>query len=146
MELDTFQPIGNSLIPFVGSTVSAGFPSPADDYLEPALDLNQYLIKNPEATFLVRVSGDSMIQAGVFAGDVLIVDRSLSAVSGDIVIAVVNREFLVKKILISPGQVILRSANSRYADLIISQNLESSNLDFEIWGVVTCCLHTLKRN
>ncbi len=146
MEIADSRSLGSYLIPFVGSTVSAGFPSPADDYLEPALDLNQYLIKNPEASFLVRVSGDSMIQVGIFAGDVLIVDRSLVASSGDTVIAVFNREFLVKKFLSVSGKIILRSANPKYLDLVIEVNSELSDLDFEIWGVVTYCLHSLRKS
>jgi DNA polymerase V len=83
-------------IPLYASTVSAGFPSPADDYLELSLDLNQYLIKHPAATFYVRVKGDSMINAGIHDGDLLIVDKSMEPGNDDVVVCVINGEFTVK--------------------------------------------------
>jgi DNA polymerase V len=84
-------------LPLFLESVSAGFPSPADDYLENKLDLNQHLIKNPPATFFVRVTGDSMVDAGIYSGDILVVDRSLNPKDGNIVIAVINGELTVKR-------------------------------------------------
>jgi DNA polymerase V len=85
-------------LPFYTEKLSAGFPSPANDYLEKSLDLNEFLIKNPPATFFVEIQGDSMIGAGIHSGDILIVDRSLEAVHNKIVVAVVNGEFTVKRL------------------------------------------------
>ena len=83
-------------MPIFACGVSAGFPSPADDYLEGSLDLNEHLIRQPAATFFVRAKGDSMIGAGIHDGDLLVVDRSVNAKNGNVVIAVVNREISVK--------------------------------------------------
>jgi DNA polymerase V len=118
--------------------VSAGFPSPADDYLEGQLDLNQYLIKHPAATFFVRVTGDSMIGAGIHANDLLIVDRSLEAKHGRIVIAVVNGELLVKRLQLQNDQVYLLAENPSYPLLKITDAM-----DFQVWGTVTNAIHTL---
>jgi len=85
-------------LPLFLSSVKAGFPSPADDFVETRLDLNEYLIDHPEATFFVRVSGDSMIRAGIHTGDILIVDRSLEPKNNDIVIAIIDGEFTVKRL------------------------------------------------
>jgi len=85
--------------PLSTETVSAGFPSPAENYSEGELDLNQYLVKNPPATFFVRISGDSMINAGIFPDDILIVDRSIESKNNDIIVAVVNGEFTVKRFI-----------------------------------------------
>ena len=124
------------------SQVAAGFPSPADDYLDNPLNLNDYLVKNPTATFMLRVSGDSMINAGIFANDILIVDRSLPIRSGKIVIAILDDEFLVKQYIKQENQIILRSANLKYPDIKISaEDLELRG--FEVWGVVVHCLHNL---
>ena len=95
--------------------VSAGFPSPAADYKEEKLDLNKYLIKNPPATFFVRVTGDSMVGAGIHHGDLLIVDRSLEAKDKSVVIAVVNRELTVKRIRIKGKKITLEPENENYS-------------------------------
>lgn len=122
--------------PLFTSTVSAGFPSPADDYIERHLDLNELLIKHPTATFFVRVEGQSMINAGIKSGDILIVDRSLSPSSGHVVIAVLNGEFLVKKLHKRGNQTWLLPENPKYQPMQIT---DESN--FEIWGVVTSVIH-----
>lgn len=117
--------------------VKAGFPSPAEDYLEQNLDLNEYLIKHPAATFFVRVDGDSMKGAGIHRGDILIVDRALEPTNGKIVIAVINGEFTVKRIRIQKEKILLEPENPQY--LPIQVHPES---DFEVWGVVTFVIHS----
>jgi DNA polymerase V len=124
------------LLPIAGSKISAGFPSPADDFIENALDLNVELIKNPAATFFVRVSGTSMKDAGIFDGDILVVDRSVPAANRKIVIAILNGELLVKRLLKRGDQYILMPENKTYKPIYISH--ES---DLNIWGVVTNVIH-----
>ncbi len=122
-------------LPLYGS-VSAGFPSPAEDYLEEFLDIGDYLVKNPTATFFVRVQGDSMIEASIHPGDILVVDRSLPASHGSIVIAVLNGEFTVKRLQQRGGQVKLVPANRAYPP--ISVGVDDA---FRVWGVVAHVLH-----
>jgi DNA polymerase V len=137
---EIFQPQNQSKIdlPIYESAVSAGFPSPADDYLEGVLDLNQHLIKHPAATFFLRVVGDSMIRVGIHPGDLLIVDRSLEAKDGRVVIAVVNGELLVKRMRIKSKQIYLVAENPKYSNLLITEAM-----DFQVWGVVTNVVHAL---
>lgn len=118
-------------LPLAASLVRAGFPSPADDYLEAPLDLNDKLVRNPPATFLVRVDGESMRDAGIFPGDMLVVDKSLEAGDGNIVIAVVNGEFTVKRLFRRNGRVELRADNPRFPPIRIADGDE-----LDIWGVV----------
>jgi DNA polymerase V len=117
--------------------VSAGFPSPAEDYLEGKLDLNRHYIKNPAATFFVRVSGDSMTGAGIHNGDLLIVDRSLEPLPGRVVIAVINGEHTVKRLKREGDRLLLLAENADYAPIEVSEMQE-----LHIWGVVVCVLHT----
>lgn len=100
--------------PLVVSSVSAGFPSPADDYIEGRLDLNQHLIRHPAATFFVRVDGDSMIDAGIHPGDILIVDRALEPKDRNVVIANINGELTVKRIRIKYKKILLMPENENY--------------------------------
>ncbi|MEM6613181.1 MAG: translesion error-prone DNA polymerase V autoproteolytic subunit [Cyanobacteria bacterium P01_C01_bin.72] len=123
-------------IPLYSSAIAAGFPSPADEFLEGKLDLNQHLISNPLATYFVRVSGDSMLGAGIHPGDLLIVDRSLEARDGKIIIAVVNGELLVKRLKLEGMQPYLVAENPDYPQLKITEAME-----FQIWGVVTSVIH-----
>ena len=124
-------------VPYIISKVSAGFPSPADDYLENNLNLDKLLIKNRPSTFLIRAGGDSMINIGIYDGDILIVDRSLDAKSKDIVIASIFGELTVKKLLIDiHGNPQLKSENELYSNIEI-KNKE----DLIIWGVVTSVIH-----
>jgi len=125
-------------IPLYASGVSAGFPSPADDYLEGALDLNEHLIQQPAATFFVRASGDSMIGAGIHDGDLLVVDRSLEATDGRVVIAAINGELTVKRLSKKGNTVQLEAENPRYSP--IRFNEEDS---VHLWGVVTNVVHSL---
>ena len=124
--------------PLFLSGVSAGFPSPADDYLDRRLDLNEHLIKNPAATFFVRVAGDSMTGAGINDDDMLIVDRSLEPANGNIVIAVINGELAVKRLLKKNGNCQLVAENQHYPPLEINEDTP-----LEIWGVVTYAIHSL---
>ncbi len=119
-------------IPLYLDAISAGFPSPADDYVENALDLNEYLVKNPAATFMVRVSGDSMIDAGIHDNDVLIVDRSRNPVPGTIVVAVLDGELTVKRLKRHRERFILFPENSAYAPIVVGEEQELS-----VWGVVS---------
>jgi len=130
----------NVLIPLFTSPVSAGFPSPAEDYIERHLDLNELLVKHPTATFFVRVEGQSMINAGIKNGDILIVDRSLNPSSGHVVIAVLNGEFLVKKLHKRGSQTWLLPENPKYPPMQIT-----ADANFEIWGVVTSVIHNLQK-
>ncbi len=124
-------------VPYMISKVSAGFPSPADDYLENNLNLDKLLIKNRPSTFLIRAGGDSMINIGIYDGDILIVDRSLDAKSKDIVIASIFGELTVKKLLLDiHGNPQLKSENELYSSIEI-KNKE----DLIIWGVVTSVIH-----
>jgi DNA polymerase V len=123
-------------IPLYSSTVRAGFPSPADDYIENYLDLNEHLITHPSSTFMVRASGDSMIKAGIQPGDLLIVDRSLEASHGKIVIAAINGELTVKRLSRVQGRIQLLPENEAYAPIDITDEL-----DLVIWGVVTYVIH-----
>lgn len=125
-------------IPLYSCAISAGFPSPADEYLEGKLDLNQHLIHNPLATYFVRVSGESMIGAGIHPGDLLIVDRAIEARDGKIVIAVVDAELLVKRLKLRGNQPYLVAEHPDYPELKITEAMS-----FQIWGVVTSVIHSL---
>lgn len=120
------------------ATVPAGFPSPAADYEEGKLDLNRHLIRNPAATFFVRVTGDSMVKAGIHNGDLLVVDRSLEPRDKNVVIAVVNGELTVKRIRIRKNGLTLEAENEAYQSQEINDEIE-----FEVWGVVTNVIHAL---
>jgi len=125
-------------LPFFEAKVPAGFPSPAADYEEHKLDLNKHLIKNPAATFFVRVTGDSMEGAGIYHEDLLIVDRSLEPKDKNVVIAVVNGELTVKRIRIKNKKITLEPENENYSVQEITEDTE-----FEVWGVVTNVIHKL---
>ena len=118
------------------TSICAGFPSPADDHLDISLDLNEYLIKHPSATFYIYVKGDSMIDDGLHSGDIMIVDRSLNPKSKDIVVAVIDGEFTVKKIYKKNNQIYLIPSNKKYQSIAINKDM-----DFQIWGVVTHAIH-----
>lgn len=125
-------------IAMAGEAVPAGFPSPAEDYLEKTLDLNEYLAPRPEATFFVRVSGDSMIGAGIHHDDLLVVDRSQTPHHGNVVIAHVDGEFTVKRLRKTAKGLELVPENPEYAPITITPDT-----DFEIWGVVRHVVHKL---
>ena len=117
-------------MPLVGASASCGFPSPADDYLDRPLDFNELLIQNPAATFAVRISGESMTGAGLFPGDIAVVDRSLSPTHGCIVLALIEGEFTIKRYCRSGGMIVLQAENPAFPSIPIS---EESGL--EVWGV-----------
>ena len=127
-------------LPLAGSDVSAGFPSPADDFLEAGLDLNEQLIRHPAASFIVRVSGNSMTRAGIFPGDLLIVDRSLQAGNGQVVIASVDGELTVKRLCLVHGVWQLVPENRHFPVITLSGDSE-----LQIWGVVTAVIRELVR-
>lgn len=123
-------------LPMISTHVQAGFPSPADDHIDGTLDLNEHLIKHPAATFFVRVTGDSMIGAGIHSGDILLVDRSLQVTDNKIVIAYINGEFTVKRILLRNNKCSLIAENKDFEPIEITPEM-----NFEIWGVVTYVIH-----
>ncbi len=125
-------------IPLFMVPVEAGFPSPADDYLEGKLDLNEYLIKHPAATLFVKAPDDSMIKAGIFPGDILIVDRSIKPTDNKVVIALIDGGFSARRMRKIKGKVFLISENENYKPIQIEPELEC-----EIWGVVTNVIHPL---
>lgn len=125
-------------IPQFTDQVAAGFPSPAADYCESRLDLNDLCVKHPAATFFVRAQGDSMIDAGIFPGDVIVVDRSLTAKHGDIVIATFNGQHTIKKLETKPT-LRLVPMNSNYAPIEIPEDT-----DIDIFGVATHTVHALQ--
>ncbi len=134
---DLNDTIKSDLIPYVLSRVSAGFPSPADDYIENSLSLSDLLIKNHLSTFLMKASGDSMTDVGINHNDILVVDRSLEARNRDIVIAIFEGNLTVKRLLIKiNGSGVLKSENPIYKNIIIPEIT-----DLEIWGVVTSVIH-----
>ena len=123
-------------LPVFSSAVSAGFPSPAEDYIEGKLDLNEYLITHPAATFMVRATGDSMTGVGIFSGDILVVDRSVQPRHGSIIIAVIDAELTVKRLYRRKGVVRLESANPAYPSINVCDDME-----LWCWGVVTASVH-----
>ena len=136
--LDLFQSIKKKqiLVPIFIDSVSAGFPSPATDYMENKLDLNEYLIKHPAATFIVKAKGSSMTDADILSGDLLIVDRSIDPKSNDIVIASIFGDLTVKKLQKKEKSLFLLSANSDYPSIEVKEEMECF-----IWGVVTYIIH-----
>jgi DNA polymerase V len=126
-------------IPLYVESVSAGFPSPAQDFVEKSLDLNEFCVAHPMATFYVRAQGDSMIDAGIHSGDVLVVDRSLRARHGDIVIACIHGEMTVKMLELNPN-VLLRPKNKAYKAIHITEESE-----LEIFGVVVGVVRRYER-
>lgn len=125
----------NVQILFMGD-VQCGFPSPATEYIESSLNLHEHVVKNPAATFFMRAVGDSMIDAGIYPGDILIVDRSIQAKTGHIVVASIDGEMTLKELSSQDGQVALLAANSKYKPILIRPGH-----DFQIFGVLTYNLH-----
>ena len=125
-------------IPLLNDSVSAGFPSPADDYTEENIDLNEHLISNPFSTFFLRVKGDSMINAGIKDNDLVIVDKSLTARPGNIIIAMIDGEFTIKRLSIKNDELYLKAENHNYPDFRFK-----NHIDVQIWGVVIYSIHSL---
>ena len=125
-------------LPLFNGKVAAGFPSPADDYVEKNLDLNELLVQRPAATFFVRAQGESMLGAGIHPNDILVVDRSIEPTPGKIVICALNGELTVKRLERENGQWRLKAENPDYPDLAVHEELE-----MVIWGVVTNVIHSV---
>lgn len=135
-QIQGFQPDVHWRLPLYETRIAAGFPSPADDFADIKLDLNEYLVKHPASTFFVRVSGDSMTGAGIFDGDILIVDRSLQVKNNDVIIAALEGELTVKRFCQKDEQVMLKPENIEYDPIVIEDEAE-----FSVWGVVTAVIH-----
>ena len=129
---------GTRTVPLYASPVSAGFPSLAEEYTEGQIDLNEQLIDHPNDTFVVKVSGDSMIDAGIHPDDLLIVDRARSPESGSVVIAVINGELTVKRLVKQAASLYLMPENPGYPGIEITEDMH-----FMVWGVVTNVIHPL---
>ena len=127
-------------IPLVGQSVHAGFPSPADDFIEEMIDLNQVLVANPTATFLWRVVGDCMVDVKIFSGDVVVVDRSMSPKHRSIVLAIIDGEPTLKRLNRRGGVLVLQNENAKLPTFTIAEGTEVS-----IWGVVTATIRDLKK-
>lgn len=123
-------------LPLFAARVQAGFPSPADDHLERSIDLNEELIQHPAATFFVRVKGESMHDAGIQSGDILVVDRSLAPTNRKIVVAMIDGEFTVKRFRNQEGRIFLEAANNQFPKIEVSGDQE-----LVVWGVVSFVIH-----
>ena len=123
-------------LPLFSDAVSAGFPSPADDYIENHLDLNKYLIQHPSSTFYIKVSGDSMVEANIYCGDILIIDRSIKIQNNDVALVILNGSFTVKRLRIIGERVLLVPENAKYKTIDVSKEM-----DFEVWGKVIWSIH-----
>ena len=126
------------LLPLFISTISAGFPSPADDYIDKTLDLNELLVQNPAATFFTRVQGLSMLGAGIHPGDILVVNRALEPSDGKIIVCALNGELTVKRLAGKTRHWILKAENPDFPDIPLHEEL-----DIVVWGVVTSVIHAL---
>lgn len=127
-------------LPYADEGVRAGFPSPGQDYTDNSIDLNRDLVSRPESTFYARVGGDSMIDAGIHEGDIIIVDKSIDVNSGDIAVCAVNGEFTVKYVDIHADHIVLRPANKSFPPLRVDESDA-----FEVWGAVTYVIHKLRK-
>lgn len=127
------------VLPLYLTTVQAGFPSPADDFIDKKINLHEYLVKNNAATFFLRAHGESMLGAGIYDGDLLVVDRSVEAGHNKIVIAAIDGELTVKRLLRRPHQVVLAPENPDYPEFDITHKEH-----VHIWGVVTFAIHKVQ--
>lgn len=123
-------------LPLFANRISCGFPSPADDYIEGLLNLNEKLIPRPSSTFLIKAEGDSMNGAGIYEGDLLIVDKSITAAHNQIVVAIINGEFTIKRLIFRFPKTILQPENPKYKSLEVTPEM-----GFQVWGVVTFTIH-----
>jgi DNA polymerase V len=119
--------------------IPAGFPSPAEDFIEKTLDLNEHLIRNKPATFLIKVEGSSMINAGINDGDLLIIDRSIEPRDGHVILGILNGEFTIKRLKIKESKIFLVPENEKFDTIEIKDDM-----DFKIWGVVTYTIHQVR--
>ena len=124
--------------PLFSCTAAAGFPSPAEDYLEQPLDFNELLVKNPAATFAVRIAGESMMGAGLFPDDIAVVNRSVTPTNGAVVLALLDGEFTVKRYRVRGEHVYLQAENPKFPDIQIHEGAA-----FEVWGVISHAIRML---
>jgi DNA polymerase V len=127
------------VFPLLTSRISAGFPSPASDYLAKAINLGDLLVQHPAATFLMKVEGNSMINAGINDGDLIVIDRAIEPAHRKIVVAAVDGEFLVKRLIYRDSRCFLVAENSSYRELEVSEYSDN-----QIWGVVIHVIHAIK--
>lgn len=125
-------------VPISINCVPAGFPSPADDYLDHPLDFNELLIAHPAATFAVRISGDSMNGIGIYPGDIAVIDRALTAQDGSVILGIIDGDFTIKRYRRKGREVRLEAANPAYAPIVINEDR-----GFEVWGVVRYVIRRL---
>ncbi len=125
-------------LPYAHMGIQAGFPSPAQDCLTETIDLNREIVRHPSATFYGRVTGESMVEEGIDEGDIIVVDRSLEPVDGDLAVCCLDGEFTLKRIRLAPGAVWLIPSNESFDPILVTPDRQ-----FEVWGVVT---HTIKNN
>jgi DNA polymerase V len=137
-DIYSFEKRTDQELPLFVARISAGFPSPADDFIDKKLDLNEFLIKHPAASFFVRVEGDSMINAGIHSGDILIVDRAIEPSDNKIVIAILHGELTVKRIRKMDNKLYLIAENPDFKPIEVNEDM-----DFEVWGIVTHVIHPL---
>ena len=128
------------LLPLASETISAGFPSPAEDYIELGIDLNKYLIKNPISTFFLRVSGNSMNNAGIYNNDLLIIDRSINPNPGHIVVALIDGEFTLKRLIKEKDNYYLKADKENYPAINLYEYV-----NIQIWGVAIYSIHKLQK-
>jgi DNA polymerase V len=136
LELFDFEFLDQINLPLYASYVSAGFPSPADDYLEDRIDLSKYLVQNPTSTYMMRVKGSSMQDANIHDGDILVIDRSLKAADGLPIVCFLDGEFTVKTFRKVDGRAYLYPANPAYSPIEVTEEM-----DMRVWGVVVWVLH-----
>ena len=129
------------LIPLVKATISAGFPSPAEDYIELGIDLNKYLIKNPISTFFLHVNGNSMNKAGIYNNDLLVIDRSINPNPGHIVVALLDGEFTLKRLIKKQDNYYLKADKENYPAINLYEYI-----DIQIWGVAIYSIHELQKS
>ncbi len=134
-----YQPAPGQMLPDFGSSIPAGFPSPATDYLEDRLDLNDLVIRHPAATFFVQVQGESMVGAGIHPGDTLVVDKAEQPTDNKVVVAVVDGAFTIKRLRLQKGKAVLVAEPPALKPLEITEDMA-----FEVWGVVTYVIHRVK--
>ena len=136
LELLDFDYLETVEIPLLASFISAGFPSPADDYLEDKIDLNRYIVQNPTSTYMMRVKGSSMVDANIHEGDILVIDKSLKASDGMPVVCFLDGEFTVKTFKKVGNKAYLMPANPAYKPIEVTEEM-----DVRVWGVVVWILH-----
>ena len=129
------------LFPLANEAISAGFPSPAEDYIELGIDLNKYLVKNPISTFFLRVSGNSMNNAGIYNNDLLIIDRSINPNPGNIVVALLDGEFTLKRLIKEKNNYYLKADKENYPAINLYKYI-----DIQIWGVAIYSIHELQKS